>query len=139
MDLKKFAADSLCSTPSIDECVGGRRTMNRNSLSTDQELRQGEYLMSLNGDYKAILQNDGNFVVYKWTPTWASATNTNDPLRLLLQPDNNLVIYNKKGPVWASGTHSNSQSQRMRLTMQNDGRLVLDKDGNEIWSVEGNK
>ncbi|XP_058499633.1 B-type lectin plumieribetin-like isoform X1 [Solea solea] len=138
MDLKKFAADSLCSTPSRDECVGGCRTMNRNSLSTDQELRQGEHLMSLNGNYQAILQTDGNFVIYKWTPTWASSTNTEDTLRLLLQPDNNLVIYNNKGAaVWASGTHSNSHTQRMRLTMQNDGRLVLDKDGNEVWSVGG--
>ncbi|XP_024914974.1 mannose-specific lectin-like isoform X3 [Cynoglossus semilaevis] len=111
--------------------------MNRNSLSTDQELRPGESLMSLNGNYKAILQTDGNFVVYGWTPLWASDTWNKDSHRLIMQSDGNLVIYNKESqPIWASDTCSNETSQKMRLTMQDDGRLVLSKDGNEIWAAE---
>ncbi|XP_008316315.1 mannose-specific lectin-like [Cynoglossus semilaevis] len=110
--------------------------MNRNSLSTDQELRAGDYLMSNNGIYKAVLQTDGNFVVYGWAPLWASNTWNKDSYRLLLQQDNNLVIYDKENqPLWASNTHSSRDSQRMLLTMQEDGRLVLYNDGKEIWSV----
>ncbi|XP_008316311.1 mannose-specific lectin-like isoform X1 [Cynoglossus semilaevis] len=111
--------------------------MNRNSLSTDQELRPGESLMSLNGNYKAILQTDGNFVVYGWAPLWASNTWKKDSHRLILQSDGNLVIYDKTiKPLWASDTWSNEISHRMRLTMQDDGRLVLSKDGKETWAAE---
>ncbi|XP_035501408.1 mannose-specific lectin-like [Scophthalmus maximus] len=112
--------------------------MNRNSISTDQELRKGEFLMSVNGEFKAIFQDDGNFVIYKWSPIWDTKTCGKNPFRVLLQPDNNLVMYDKcSKPVWATGTHSNQANQRMRLTLTDGGRLVLDKDGSEIWGAGG--
>ncbi|XP_023248740.1 mannose-specific lectin-like [Seriola lalandi dorsalis] len=110
--------------------------MNKNSISTDQELRQGEYLTSENGNFKAVFQDDGNFVIYTWSPIWASNTYGKNPFRILLQQDNNLVMYNKEDkPLWASGTYSNQCSTRLRLTMTNEGQLVLDQNGKRIWSV----
>ncbi|XP_029362383.1 mannose-specific lectin-like [Echeneis naucrates] len=110
--------------------------MNKNSISTDEELRQGEYLTSLDGNYKAVFQTDGNFVIYKWTPTWASNTYGQNPFRILLQQDNNLVIYTKEDkPLWASDTYTNQKSTRLRLTMTNEGELVLDNNGVRIWSA----
>ncbi|XP_029362385.1 mannose-specific lectin-like [Echeneis naucrates] len=108
--------------------------MNKNSISTEEELRPGESLTSLDGNYKAVFQTDGNFVIYTWTPTWASNTYGQSPLRILLQQDSNLVMYNKEDkPLWASGTHANQASTRMRLTMTNEGELVLDNNGVRIW------
>uniref|UniRef100_A0A665TK30 Bulb-type lectin domain-containing protein n=1 Tax=Echeneis naucrates TaxID=173247 RepID=A0A665TK30_ECHNA len=77
--------------------------MNKNSISTDEELRPGESLTSLDGNYKAVFQTDGNFVIYKWTPTWASNTYGQNPFRILLQQDNNLVNTKEDKPLWASG------------------------------------
>lgn len=162
--------------------------MNRNSISTDEELRQGDYLLSENGNYKAIFQvrkqlifslsrpvdyymvqsqvfahikelpvlckhrdvlrlsnwtlflllpqHDGNFVIYTWRPTWASDTCGKNPFRIVLQQDTNLVMYTKEDhPVWASGTFSNQHTTRMRLTLTNEGQLVLDNNGKKIWSA----
>ncbi len=45
-------------------------------LYPEQRLRMGEQLRSQNGMYRAVMQQDGNFVVYKneWTPLWESGT-----------------------------------------------------------------
>ncbi len=52
----------------------------------------------------AIMQGDGNFVVYAPTgPVWATGTYSGG--RLALQNDGNLVVYNSSGrAVWASNT-----------------------------------
>ncbi|XP_018516976.1 comitin isoform X2 [Lates calcarifer] len=127
---------TACSPVSDRRSCYSCRTMNRNSISTDEELRQGDYLLSENGNYKAIFQHDGNFVIYTWRPTWASDTCGKNPFRILLQQDTNLVMYTKEDhPVWASGTFSNQHTTRMRLTLTNEGQLVLDNNGKKIWSA----
>uniref|UniRef100_UPI003AAD0C3A B-type lectin plumieribetin-like isoform X1 n=1 Tax=Centroberyx gerrardi TaxID=166262 RepID=UPI003AAD0C3A len=109
--------------------------MSKSSISADQELRRGDYLLSDDGNYKAIFQDDGNFVIYKWSPTWASDTVSCEPFRILLQQDNDLVMYTREDkPLWATGTFSNDHSQRLRLTMTNQGLLVLDRNGQTIWT-----
>uniref|UniRef100_A0A672YGG8 Bulb-type lectin domain-containing protein n=1 Tax=Sphaeramia orbicularis TaxID=375764 RepID=A0A672YGG8_9TELE len=108
--------------------------MSKTSISTGQEMRKGDYLLSTNGNYKAVFQEDGNFVIYTWAPLWFSETNGKGGFRIVLQEDNNLVMYNRDGPVWASNSYSPKESGRMRLTMTDDGHLVLDRDGVEIWS-----
>lgn len=56
----------------------------------------------------AIMQTDGNFVIYDSQnhPLWASGTNGKGGVSLILQDDGNLVIYKQDGktPVWASNT-----------------------------------
>jgi hypothetical protein len=59
------------------------------------------------GSY-AIMQSDGNFVVYtpQGTPIFATGTSGNPGAYLSLQNDGNLVIYNPSGQqaLWASNT-----------------------------------
>ena len=51
-----------------------------------------------------VFQTDGNYVVYsKDGVVWASNTEGTQPLELIVQNDGNLVIY-KSSPSWASGT-----------------------------------
>ncbi|XP_040902996.1 mannose-specific lectin-like [Toxotes jaculatrix] len=108
--------------------------MSRSWISTDEELRQGDCLISENGNYKAVFQEDGNFVIYTWAPVWASDTYGKSPFRILLQQDANLVMYTKEDkPVWASGSYSADGNSRMRLTMSNEGQLVLDRNGKTVW------
>ncbi|XP_053356613.1 B-type lectin plumieribetin-like [Clarias gariepinus] len=107
--------------------------MNKNYLSMDEELRKGDYLLSNNGEYKAVFQGDGNFVVYGWKPVWASNTaGINDAQRLIMQGDCNLVMYTPQKPVWASG-QTRSKVKTCRLTLGNDGILLIDNDFDEVW------
>lgn len=56
----------------------------------------------------AVMQSDGNLVIYTSTghAQWASNTGGHSPASysLALQPDANLVIYGPNGPVWATST-----------------------------------
>uniref|UniRef100_A0A672YGH3 Bulb-type lectin domain-containing protein n=1 Tax=Sphaeramia orbicularis TaxID=375764 RepID=A0A672YGH3_9TELE len=109
--------------------------MSKTSISTNQEMRKGDYLLSTNGNYKAVFQEDGNFVIYTWAPMWSTGTCDKGGFRIVLQEDSNLVMYDRDNRgVWGSDTHSPKESNRMRLTMTDDGHLVLDRDGVKIWS-----
>ncbi|XP_067343088.1 B-type lectin plumieribetin-like [Channa argus] len=113
--------------------------MSRNSLFRCQELRKGDYLVSNNGNFKAIFQDDGNFVIYTWKPVWASDTYKSDAIRLCMQDDCNLVMYNKDGtPRWHTNTQRPSCTS-CSLYLTNEGVLVLTKDGEEIWNSNQNR
>jgi len=98
-------------------------------LTTDQQLN------SQDSNLQAILQNDGNFVIYHSnTAIWASNTCGQHVDRLLLQNDGNLVLYglNRK-PIWAS----NTRGVNNRLVLQNDGNLVLYSKNNDALFSSG--
>ncbi|XP_033826236.1 B-type lectin plumieribetin-like [Periophthalmus magnuspinnatus] len=111
--------------------------MSCNFISTNQELRTGEYIKSVNNEYYAILQNDSNLVVYRrgHGAVWATGTVDSSAVRLVLQSDGNLVMFDSdKRVVWQSDTTAEPPSSRMRLTITNQGSLLLDNDGDAIWS-----
>uniref|UniRef100_A0A3Q4BPV7 Bulb-type lectin domain-containing protein n=1 Tax=Mola mola TaxID=94237 RepID=A0A3Q4BPV7_MOLML len=109
--------------------------MSRNYLSRNDELRRGDYLLSNNGEWKAVFQDDSNFVIYGWKPVWASDTYRKDGHRLCMQDDCNLVMYDKKGgPKWSTDTYGQC-CKMCHLTLTDDGRLVLERDGEEIWNT----
>ncbi|MEV4128390.1 LysM peptidoglycan-binding domain-containing protein [Nocardia sp. NPDC049707] len=62
------------------------------------------------GVERAILQEDGNFVLYKSEgAAWASETNGREADRLTVQADRNVVLYGTDGSaLWASETHTDS-------------------------------
>uniref|UniRef100_A0A667W8R6 Bulb-type lectin domain-containing protein n=1 Tax=Myripristis murdjan TaxID=586833 RepID=A0A667W8R6_9TELE len=98
--------------------------MSKNSLSTNQELYQGDYLLSNNGNYKAIFQDNGNFVIYKWAQQWETNTSGLGGNRVVMQGDGNLVMYTSSDkPVWDSKI-CNREDPRMRLALTDEGRLV---------------
>lgn len=109
---------------------------------------------------RLVLQTDGNMVIYNasnaviWatytlhTPDHLSYVNTtlnegrlypgqsldtaDRRLRLILQPDGNLVLYSPTRALWASSTVG---KQAAFLAMQPDGNLVLyDRDSRPIWN-----
>jgi hypothetical protein len=54
---------------------------------------------------EAVMQYDGNFVIYAFSgPIWASGTQSQPGSYLALQDDGNLVIYRPNVPVWATNT-----------------------------------
>ncbi|XP_041824299.1 lectin-like [Melanotaenia boesemani] len=108
--------------------------MSKNYLSKNDELHKGDYLISNNREWKAVFQDDGNFVVYGWKPVWASNTAGTDAMRLCMQADCNLVMYNKADEAKWHTNSAKSQCKMCRLQLTNNGKLVVYREGDDIWT-----
>ncbi|XP_030629356.1 mannose-specific lectin-like [Chanos chanos] len=116
--------------------------MSRNYMSREDALRKGDSLMSNNREYKAIFQEDGNFVIYGWKPLWASDTwGRQDAHSLRMQTDGNVVIYTKDGsPIWHTNTASSECCNTSHhFYLCDDGNLVLERDLKEVWNSASSK
>lgn len=94
-------------------------------LNTNGTLQEGQQIVAAGGRIRAVLQGDGNFVVYDGDRAiWANGLNNYfGPNHLVLQSDGNLVAYLQNGtPLWS--TQTNGQGTTF-LAMQGDGNLVL--------------
>ena len=116
------------------------------TLTTGQFLRSGDYLVSQNGLFYAILQYDGNFAIF-WGngPTvnacriWGGSDfNFGRDRFLVMQGDGNLCCYAGLDPtlqgglLWQSGVAPGPGTYR--CTLQNDGNLcVYPASGGAIW------
>ncbi|XP_029935235.1 mannose-specific lectin-like [Myripristis murdjan] len=113
--------------------------MSRNYLSKNDELRKGDFLISNNREWKALFQEDGNLVIYGWKPMWYSDTAGSDAMRLCMQADCNLVMYNKDDqPRWHTNS-SKKQCNMCRLHLTDDGTLVVQREGEDIWTSASSK
>ncbi len=106
-------------------------------LSTNEVLQAGQYIRSSNG-YWAVVQSDGNFVLYNAAnrPLWASNTvGTGAHNWLAMQSDGNLVLYNQANrPVWAN--NRNGSGTANWLAVQTDGNLVEYTSANHpVWAT----
>ena len=93
--------------------------------------------------YTAVIQGDGNFVVYhESNPVWSSNTcgKGRGPYSLNMQHDGNLVVYDSSThAIWSSNT-SGKGKQPYKLIMQVDGNLVLyDSNKKPLWATSTNK
>lgn len=99
-----------------------------NTFVTGAAIYPGQELQTANRQYTAILQTDGNFVVYNGSQAlWASGTDYPSIHQKVafanMQSDGNLVVYSTSlKPLWNSGTPENGPSS---LNMQPDGNLVI--------------
>ncbi len=84
-----------------------------------------------NGTIRMVLQGDGNLVVYNASGRPVWSSGTRGGNRLIMQGDGNLVMYSADGkPVWNTGTKNGH-----RLIMQGDGNLVIYNTSNKaIWN-----
>ncbi len=134
-----------------------------NQLNDGQWLANNGYLVSPNGKYAVILQNDGNLVLVHANngnpdlgrPYWsvfANSTNkivgkfTGIPCFLSMQSDGNLVLYNSKSPVssgppyWAINSGLSKLDTFMAL-MQDDANFCVyhrvgeDTQGDPVWDA----
>eukprot|EP01013_Petalomonas_cantuscygni_P024426 TRINITY_DN46052_c0_g1_i1.p1 TRINITY_DN46052_c0_g1~~TRINITY_DN46052_c0_g1_i1.p1 ORF type:complete len:312 (+),score=6.55 TRINITY_DN46052_c0_g1_i1:111-1046(+) len=113
-------------------------------LDNGSTLLPDQFLVSSDKDkeWKAIFQTDGNFVVYYIgtgppLPVWSTGTCGSGATRLVMQADNNLVMYRgsqtrPEDAVWSTGTHVDVRRRsaaihwgRCRLELGHDGILRL--------------
>ncbi len=110
------------------------------SLLSGETLWAGQHRDSPNGQYRILMQSDGNLVLYDlwnltsegwWTALWYSNTYNNPGARLAMQADGNLVVYSSaNSPLWNSETWGNPGAQ---LHVQDDGNLVIYGNGIAKW------
>jgi hypothetical protein len=102
-------------------------------LMSGQQLSPDEYIESADGSYAAVMQGDGNLVVYGPAGAiWASGTAVAGT-SLVMQGDGNLVAYRPNAqPVWHTFTSDRSDAL---VKMQDDGNLVVYRtDGTPLWA-----
>jgi hypothetical protein len=123
-----------------------------NSKRSNNQLKIGESMnsystygateiVSANGKYRAVMQKDCNFVLYRVQDKkalWASDTYKKGTqcFLVLQRGDGNLVLYDgQRKPLWATNRYENSPGVRT-LVMQDDGNLVLYKEGDQyaVWA-----
>jgi hypothetical protein len=108
-------------------------------LGPGESLPIGESLVSANGQYRLIMQIDGNLVLYRTDGAvkWATDTRGRHVGSLIMQPDGNIVMYDPEAnPIWASATHGHAGAF---LEVQDDGNVVLyHPAGGALWSTGTN-
>jgi hypothetical protein len=126
------------STPSVPvysapvAAVAVEAPARRDTLSMGNALLPGQFITSINDQYKFTYQTDANIVLYRVSDgaaLWAMQTVNGawgySPGKLIMQTDGNLVAYDSAmSPKWASNT-SNTGVSPYRLVMQNDGNVVV--------------
>ncbi len=94
------------------------------TAATNAQLNVGDCLKSADGRFVAMLQGDGNFVLYMAGrgALWSTGTTGTGANRLNVQGDGNTVLYASLAAKWSSRTGGRGAST---LTMGNDGNLAL--------------
>ncbi|GGI04815.1 hypothetical protein [Egicoccus halophilus] len=109
-------------------------------LKGGERLHAGQELRSNNGQYRLVMQTDGNLVLYPtaggaavWaTHTWNRPA-LDRPVRADMQADGNFVLYDTLNrPVWATGTHQHPGSY---FDLQDDRNLVIyNAERRPVWA-----
>lgn len=117
------------------------------SLRGGQQLAVNQSLYSPQGLYRAVMQSDGNLVVYTnkrinfWLPgtvIWAAGTNNSCAIKAVMQTDGNFVLYKTKismAPQYAVYSSNTQGHPGSWITMQDDGNLVVySAAGQALWA-----
>jgi hypothetical protein len=112
---------------------GGWNSRFSDNLTTGMTMIREQYLVSADGRYHALMQDDGNLVVYApgYRVLWNSQTGNNSGAYIAVQSDGNFVIYasNNTTPLWWTGTIG-----IVKLVMQSDGNFVgYNASGAAVW------
>jgi len=104
-------------------------------LLANEQLNAGQRLVSPNGQFVLLMQNNGNLVEYASDnrAVWATGTAAPDSI-LRMQDDGNIVVIAPGNmPMWSTGTDGNPD---VTLELQDDGNLVAYARGHRaVWST----
>ena len=105
------------------------------SLGVNVSLGVNQSLLSCDGRFNLILGGDGNLVLYEGsTPLWASNTAGQASAKAIMQGDGNFVIYTAGGsPVWASNTSGNSGASL--AVQNDGNVVIYSSGGAALWST----
>ena len=127
--LSRFTFPRLLVAGLLLAAAAGAQAQTRSMLRSGEALKAGESLVSANRTYTAVMQGDGNLVVYgpRQAVVWASNTGGKPPAPYIaaMQADGNLVVYGPNNAVlWAANTGGRPAGNYF-LIMQDDANLAL--------------
>ncbi|KWS92604.1 hypothetical protein [Pseudomonas syringae] len=112
-----------------------------------QTLVQGQYLLSPNGKYQLLLQDDANLAIYDretgkavWiadgNQQYSQTVALEGPMGMHLLTNGNIYLYDPiRGRVWSTRNLYDA-IERTQLSIQDDGNLVV-LDIRALWSSNG--
>jgi hypothetical protein len=108
----------------------------QNTLEGGAQLDSGNEKLSPNGQYKLVMQDDGNLVVYSAASgnyVWATQTIGSFANKAVMQLDGQLCLYDFNGAVkWSTYTKDGGSV----LRLQDDGNLVVfSPKGYPVWNA----
>jgi hypothetical protein len=105
------------------------------ALAANQKITVNESVLSCDGRFRLILGGDGNLVLYQGnTPLWASNTAGKPSADAIMQGDGNFVIYNTAGsPVWSSGTAGHNGASL--TVQDDGNVVIYSSGGSALWST----
>ncbi|KAJ3147723.1 hypothetical protein HDU86_007898 [Geranomyces michiganensis] len=130
LDVARNARVNKTRNALVKRCAGGADDT-EGYMQMGALMEVGDSMFSNDDNVQLAVQGDGNFVLYarspggSWAAIWATNTGSIDPpFNLILQTNGNLVLYNARNAIWATGTSGTTY-----LAVQNDGNLVMYADG----------
>ena len=125
-------ANPLTSAPTPTTPTAPASNPDRGStLTSGETLTEGDYLESDGGQYKLIMQGDGNLVLYQeGKALWSSETGGNPGSYAIMEGEGNLVVYDGTTAKWNSSTWGFPGAD---LVLQSEGNLVIYQDGHPLW------
>lgn len=121
---RKFFSAVLIATAAL----ATQNAIATNTLYANQVLEYNQSITSSNGKYMLVQQSDGNLVLYRGATVASNALWASYKVgaRTYMQQDGNFVQYNAANvAVWSSGTGAHPASSNYRVTLNDDGSLVV--------------
>ncbi|XP_062861207.1 B-type lectin plumieribetin-like [Trichomycterus rosablanca] len=110
--------------------------MSSDCLKMNGVLKTGEKLVSLNKEYQATLQTDGDFVLIltnTGAKKWVTNTSNEGGQHLEMQHNGNLVLYDSKNKcVWSTNSTCPAPVD-CYLKLSDDGYLKIYNNEKEVW------
>jgi Endonuclease/Exonuclease/phosphatase family len=107
-------------------------------MQAEEVLLPGGSLSSANGQFRLVLQNDGNLILIKTSDdsgVWKTDTEVRTPGLCRLH-DRHLLIHDRDGNLMWSSSYASAPGTGGTLTVEDDGRLrIVNAEGAEVWSV----
>jgi GH25 family lysozyme M1 (1,4-beta-N-acetylmuramidase) len=122
--LAKGSGATAIATPAADSGA---------TLSAAKKLTSGQSVQSSNGQYTLGMQSDGNLVLRgNGRAIWQSATPNNAGGYAIMQADGNFVVYSKANKaLWNTSTYNKGTGAK--LVMQSNGDLQVVSTNGVVW------
>ncbi|MFI0418684.1 hypothetical protein [Spongiactinospora sp. 9N601] len=103
-------------------------------LTADRELRPGDYLRSAQRRYRLVMQEDGNLVLQSGgAALWSSKTGGNAGAFAVMQNDGNFVVYSSGDkPLWGTRTAGNPGA--FLQVQDDGNMVIYTAGGDPLWS-----
>ena len=104
-------------------------------MSANQQITINKSIESCDGRFQLILGGDGNLVLYEdSTPLWSAGTAGKPSANAIMQGDGNFVIYSTSGAaLWASNTAGNNGATLS--VQDDGNTVIYSTSGAALWST----